>query len=272
VIRLAVRVAREDAEVVLGELLALAPSGLEEVDHPDGTIEYAIYGAPGEVPTLPSLRAAAGAALVDVTTTELSDDWADRWREFHRPVTVGGRVLIRPPWSPSVAADAASLIEVVIDPGQAFGTGAHATTRLCLELMLGLEPAGSLLDVGCGSGVLAIAAAKLGFTPVIAVDNDRASIEATTANAAANDVTLDVRRLDIRSDPLPSAPTIVANLLAPLVLDVADRLHAARSRALILGGLLSEQVDEVAARLGAHGFEEQGRRREGDWGALLLRT
>jgi ribosomal protein L11 methyltransferase len=270
VLRLAVRVARADAELVLAELLALSPAGLEEVDHPDGTVEYAVYGAPGELPALPALRAAAGSALVQVTTRELRDDWSERWREFHRPVTVADRVLIRPPWSPRERTSPSELIDVVIDPGQAFGTGAHATTRLCLELLLELRVGGGLLDVGCGSGVLAIAAAKLGYAPVIAADNDRASLDATHTNAAANAVELDVRRLDVRRDALPAAPTVVANLLAPLVLELAARLERARPASLIVGGLLADQLDGVATELVARGFGERDRRIEGEWAALLL--
>ncbi|HVV86571.1 MAG TPA: 50S ribosomal protein L11 methyltransferase, partial [Kofleriaceae bacterium] len=127
------RVKREDADVVLAELLALAPSGVEEADVDGGAIvEYAVYGAPGELPDLPDVEAAAGGALVEVRTTEVADDWADRWRQFHRPIEVGGRVYVRPPWEP--ARD--DLMDLVIDPGQAFGTGAHHTTRLCLELLV----------------------------------------------------------------------------------------------------------------------------------------
>src|SRR5579862_9990662 len=97
-LRLAVRVRRHDAELVLAELLDLAPSGVEEVDIDPQTVEYAVYGPPGELPELPELRAAAGAALVQVTTTEVADDWADRWREFHTPLRLGGRLEVRPPW------------------------------------------------------------------------------------------------------------------------------------------------------------------------------
>ena len=163
-IRLAIRVARADAEIALAELLELAPAGVEEVDRGD-TIEYAVYGAEGELPSLPDLRAAAGAALVDVTTTQVADDWASRWRDFHRPVTIGGRLHVRPPWTDPPPGDA-ELLDIVIDPNQAFGTGAHATTRLCLEALLELEPSGAFVDLGAGSGVLAIAAAKLGWAPV----------------------------------------------------------------------------------------------------------
>jgi ribosomal protein L11 methyltransferase len=157
----------------------------------------------------------------------------------------------------------------VIDPGQAFGTGAHATTRLCLELLLGLEPAGPLLDVGCGSGVLAIAAAKLGFAPVTGIDHERESVAATTANAAANGVVIDVFRADLRRDPPPAAPTVMANLLEPLLLTLAQRLAALPQR-LIAGGLLVEQVDSVAKAFAKRGLVERERRVAGEWGALLL--
>ena len=94
-IRLAVRVRRQDAEVALADLLALAPAGVEEVDLPDeDLVEYAVYGAPGELPELPDLRAAAGGALVDVRTSEVGDDWAQRWRQFHRPVLVDHRSVL----------------------------------------------------------------------------------------------------------------------------------------------------------------------------------
>ncbi len=139
-IRLAIRVARDDAETVLAELLELAPGGLEERELDGDGIEYVIYGAPGELPALPDLRAAAGDALVDVSTSEVPDDWAERWKAFHRPVDVSWRfhrLRVRPPWEAAAAGD---VIDLVIDPGQAFGTGAHHTTRLCLELMLRWPP------------------------------------------------------------------------------------------------------------------------------------
>src|SRR4051812_4958722 len=201
-IRLALRVRRDDAEVALAELLTLAPAGVEEVDLPDGLVEYAVYGAPGELPELPDVRAAAGGALVDVRTSEVGDDWAERWRAFHKPVLVDHRLLVRAPWHEPAAGE---LPEVVIDPGQAFGTGGHATTRLCLELLLGLEPGGALVDVGCGSGVLAIAAARVGWQPVLGLDHEREAVAAARANAAANGVEVEARRWDLRAAALPAA-------------------------------------------------------------------
>jgi ribosomal protein L11 methyltransferase len=292
-IRLAVRVGRERADIVLAELLELLPDGVEEVQLDADTVEFAAYGAPGELPSLPDLHAAAGGALVGVSTSEVADDWGDRWRQFHRPVVVsppraapaGGvtppALRVRPPWEPPASQAAEPLEEIVIDPGQAFGTGAHATTRLCLELLLGLAAAGCergpLLDVGTGSGVLAIAAARLGYAPVLALDNDPLSIEAAQLNARANATAIEVRRLDLRREQLPppppdspSSPVLCANLLRPLLLELAGALRF-KPRALIAGGLLHAEAEEVAgafARL--LGLVVRERRDSGEWCALLL--
>jgi ribosomal protein L11 methyltransferase len=264
VIRLAVRVAREHAEPVLAELLELVPGGLEEREVDPHTVEYVLYGAAGELPELGAVRAAAGAALVDVSTSELADDWDERWRSFHSVLDVG-RLRIRPPWEP--LRDGA--LDVVIDPGQAFGTGSHPTTRLVLELLGELEPAGPLADWGCGSGILAIAAAKLGWSPVLACDHDPASVEATVAGAAANGVGLEVSRCDLRREPGPHAPTVLANLVRPLLLEVAGVMTRRPDR-LIASGLQRGEVDEVVAAFARHGLAETRRRENGGWAAVAL--
>jgi ribosomal protein L11 methyltransferase len=258
-IRLAVRVAREQAEPVLAELLELVPAGLEERDVDAATVEYALYGAPGELPALPDLRAAAGGALVDVSTAEVPD--GSDWRDWHRPIDAGP-VRVRPPWAP----ERPGALDVVIEPGQAFGTGGHPTTRLCLELLVGLEPAGALADWGCGSGVLAIAAAKLGWRPVSACDVEPESVAAAREAAAANGVELAVQRCDLRAGPGPWAPTVVANLVRPLLLEVAARLERAPDR-LLVSGLELAEVPEVVA---AFGLSELDRREGNGWAALVL--
>jgi len=257
---------------VLAELLELAPSGVEQVDG-DGFVEFALYGAPGELPAFPDGEASVGGAIVQVRGEQVPDDWAERWKAFHEPVLVappsGGSapaIWIRPPW----AAAREGALDLVIDPGQAFGTGAHPTTRLSLELLLGLPPGGSLADLGCGSGVLAIAAAMLGFAPVVAVDNELAALDATRANASVNGVQLDrVERVNLRDEAPPRADTIVANLVRPLLLDVAERMGDARAGALIVSGLLDAEADEVAAAFAP--LTERERRSEQGWTALLLR-
>ena len=144
-----------------------------------------------------------------VETESVASGWDDEWKRFHQPVQVGS-LWIGPPWANAPAGAEA----VVIDPGRAFGTGAHPTTRLCVELLLELER-GSIVDVGCGSGVLAIAAAKLGFAPVVAIDSDEAAVEAATRNAEANGVEVDVRLFDAATGELPEAEIAVANIDLP---------------------------------------------------------
>ena len=276
-IRLAVRCRPELAEQVLAELVQLAPGGVEE-EHGADHVEYAIYGAEGELPDLGDVEAVAGDALIEVESTAVPDDWADRWRDFHRPILVGGRLWVRPSWE-SASNDLRDEIDVVIDPGHAFGTGAHPTTRLCLELLLELaaagEASGALADLGTGSGVLAIAAAKLGWSPVVACDHEPAAIEAAGVNSKANGVELELRRVNLRAELPPFAPTLVANLTAPVLSAVAERLGALaaaqRPRRLICSGLLAAGADAVSADMGEVGLDEAERRSEGDWLALLLR-
>jgi ribosomal protein L11 methyltransferase len=312
VIRLALRLASADAESVLAELLELAPSGVEEVQLDDGRVEYAVYGSPGELPDLPDLHAAAAGASIEVSSSEVADDWGERWKQFHHPVVIDSpapaqvpAVRVSPPWdtpAQNAGPDAEGTqahttsgkartvpretVEIVIDPGQAFGTGAHATTRLCLELLLELASAepggGALLDIGTGSGVLAIAAAKLGYRPVIGLDHDRESVMAATQNASVNGVSIDVRRLDVRVETIPTpngdgddgrAPTvIVANLLRPLLLDLALAIPYAPGH-LIASGLLIDEVDEiVAAYTERIGLRERERRESGEWAAVWLQA
>jgi ribosomal protein L11 methyltransferase len=156
-------------EPELALLLHIVPEGVEELDG-----AFAVYA--DEPPV----------GFDVVAVEEVTEGWEDGWRAFHHGVRVG-RVWVGPPWD-EPPRDA---VAVVIDPGRAFGTGAHATTRLSLELLQELEPT-SLLDVGCGSGVLSVAAAKLGFAPVTAVDVDEVARETTRANAAVNGVSVEV--------------------------------------------------------------------------------
>src|SRR5829696_2216494 len=265
-IRLAVRCEPEYAEQVMSNLLELAPNGLEEERGP-GWVEFAIYGPPGEVPDLGEVQAAAGGSLVDVTTTSVPDDWADRWADFHRPIEVGGRIGVRPSWWDPQDG----LINVVVDPGRAFGTGGHPTTRLSLALLIELEAAGEargpLADWGTGSGVLGIAAAKLGWSPVIGCDREEASLETARSNADANGVEMEIERVDVREGPPPVRPTVVANLTANLLRDCAEHL-AERDEApdvLVCSGMLETEVDDVGSVFSSIGLRESERRAEGEW-------
>jgi ribosomal protein L11 methyltransferase len=215
-------------------MLELFPEGFEESDGPDGAELAAYTDAAGEERLW---KAFGGATGMDV-----EDGWEDRWRSFHHPVRVGP-VWIGPPWEQAPS----NAVGVVIDPGRAFGTGAHPTTRLCLELLLDV-PRGSLLDVGCGSGVLAIAAARLGFAHVVAVDSDPAAVEASAANAVVNGVELDVRLVDaLAGPPLPAARIVVANITHGAIRELAPRLDC---ELLVSSGyLVSERPEPAGFRL-----------------------
>ncbi len=222
------------------------PEGFEEVSLVDG-VELAAY-TDGEGER--RLRE----AFATVTAQEVPAGWADAWRSFHRSVRVGP-LWIGPPWE-EPEPDA---VAVTIDPGRAFGTGAHPTTRLSLELLLEV-PRGSMVDLGCGSGVIAIAAAKLGFAPVIALDHDRAAVDAARRNAVANGVTIDVRSADVGTDPLPAVAVAVA--VANIALDAVEAVAArVDARRLVTSGYLAAERPDVA------GWTHVARREAGSWAA-----
>jgi ribosomal protein L11 methyltransferase len=219
-------------EPELALLLHIFPEGVEELDG-----AFAVYA--DEPPVGFDLVAAE----------EVTEGWEDGWRAFHHGVRVG-RVWVGPPWD-DAPQDA---VAVVIDPGRAFGTGAHATTRLCLELLQESEPT-SLLDVGCGSGVLSVAAAKLGFAPVAAVDVDEVALETTRANAAVNGVSVEV------GAELRPAAVAVMNIALDVVEAMLPRLRVERA---VTSGYLER--DEPRA----DGWHRIERRVRDGWAADLL--
>jgi ribosomal protein L11 methyltransferase len=229
-------------------MVQLFPEGFEETEH-DRDIELAAYTTPGGEERLWHVFG-PGAAR------DVAPGWEDAWKRFHRPVRVG-RLWVGPPWE-EPDADA---LAVVIDPGGAFGTGAHPTTRLCLELMLELKPS-SFVDLGCGSGVLAIAAAKLGFEPVYALDAEEAAVSAVQGNAAANGVVVQALRADVLNDSLPDASVAAVNITRALAESVAARVGATT---LVASGYIASERPVLA------GWGHAARKEREGWAADLFR-
>jgi ribosomal protein L11 methyltransferase len=229
--------------VARARLLELHPEGFEE-----GEGELAVYtDADGEQ----RLRAEFG----EVVAEAVEPGWEERWREFHRPLWIGP-LWVGPPWEEPPG----DVIAVVVDPGRAFGTGSHPTTRLCLGVLLELER-GSLLDVGCGSGVLSVAAAKLGFGPIVAIDREVAAVEAARRNAETNGVAIDVRRGDVLETQLPSVDVALANIDLASVEALAPRLDV---DTLVTAGYFHSRMPQVA------GFAHRERRIDGGWAADIF--
>jgi ribosomal protein L11 methyltransferase len=195
--RYLLRVPADQAEPALARMLELFPDGVVEEREGDLVV---VSGYAEHPPA------------ADLESEQVQDGWAERWREHHRAARVG-RLWIGPPWLD------AEPDPVVIDPGHAFGTGAHGSTRAALELLQRTQP-GPALDLGCGSGVLSIAALRLGFGPIRAFDIDPLAVDAASVNAARNGVEFEVALADVLADPLPAAPLWIANLQ----LDLLERL------------------------------------------------
>jgi ribosomal protein L11 methyltransferase len=260
--RIALTVRAEALEPVLDRLLPLLPQGVHPTDVDDG-VELAVFG--GDVPRA-ELEALAGDALLRSDEQEAPDDPVERRRRFGRSWEIAGRLVVRPPDAPPGRA---GLPELVIEsPSGAFGTGAHPTTRMCLELLLDLEPAGGFADLGCGAGVLAIAAAALGYRPVFAVDFEPRSVEATRRNAERNGVDLQALQLDLLAVAPPPAPTIAANVPPAIHRRLAAAL-APQVVHVIASGVTSTDLDDVLAAYAAAGFAPLDRR-GGAWRAVLL--
>ncbi len=208
------------------------------------------------------------------TLEELPDqDWGEKWKEGLTPLAIG-RVFVRPSW---IAAETPpGMVEVTLDPGMAFGTGTHPTTSLCLAAMserLAARPGARVLDVGTGSGLLAIAARKLGAPRVVGNDNDPIAVRVALENAALNGVQVDFDLRDVGEQPGPF-DLVLANILANTLCELAPAIAAqlAPGGVVLLSGILTPQEAEVRAAYVAAGLRPLpgGDRRDGEWSLLAM--
>jgi len=260
-------VAAEELDEVLDRVIWLLPGGLLESPAGPGRVALSGVGHAATMPSRARLEEALGGAAQAYAEDDVPADW--RLRRTRTDVLIGDRLVVRAPADP---APSEGLIDVVIDRGGvAFGTGSHPTTRMCLELLLDLEPAGSFADIGCGLGTLAIVAAKLGFAPVIGIDREPAAIEQSVANAARNDVAVVFTLADADTAPMRTERTLAVNAPPEVHVALAGRVRPQTERVLVSGsaGPETPQVLELYAKAGlveARRMDDE----DGVWSALLL--
>jgi ribosomal protein L11 methyltransferase len=262
--RIALTVRDDAVEDILDAILPRLPGGVHPTPLGDGEVELVVYG---DELSEAELRAAAGDALLAIAAEEAPDDRLERRRRYSRGIVIADRLLLRAPGAPRGPE---GLADVIVDsPAGAFGTGAHPTTRMCLELLLELAPGGAFADLGCGAGALALAAARLGWSPVFAVDHEARSVEWTRRNADANGLTVEAVQADLTRVPPPPAPTLAANVPPEVHRAVAAGLSPVTAFVLLSGVVESELADVLVAYAGA-GLAPLRRLGGAGWQALLL--
>jgi ribosomal protein L11 methyltransferase len=257
--RVALTLRADAVEDVLDVLLPVLPQGVYERALDDGLAEVAFYGdAPAELDSL---------ELLARDEEDVPEGPEERRRRVGRVWEVGGRLCIRGPADPPAAP---GVREIVIEPSTgAFGSGAHPTTRMTLALLLGLEPDGGLADLGCGAGVVAIAAAQLGWAPVFGVDVEGKAVDATHQNAQRNGVEVHAVRADLREVPPPPAGTLAANMPLYVHERVAARLDPA-TRHVLVSGIVNDSAPAALELYAQAGLSERARLSEQGWAALWL--
>jgi ribosomal protein L11 methyltransferase len=263
---LSLRVPASKADAVLDGILPALPGGLH-VRENGAVVELKILDAPGTPPE-EELRALAGPSLIGLRAGEVSDDWRERRLARYAPLVVAERFLLRPEWAPP--SEDPELIEIVLAQSAAFGTGLHPTTQAGLATLAEVDPDGSFADVGCGSGVLSIAAAKLGWSPVAAVDIEPASVLVARHNAERNGVRMDVRRVDVADQPPPEAKAMVANVPPGVQIGLAGRLDRAPAL-LVASGFKPNEIAGVASAWERHGLSIADEVRANEWSVLVMR-
>src|SRR5262245_26320712 len=264
-LELTLRVGAGDAEEVLDAVLPALPGGAH-VREDGEVVELTVAATPG-TPGEEELRRLAGSRLIELLSGEASDDWRERRLARYRPLIVAERFLLRPEWAPP--GEDSDLIEIVLEQSAAFGTGLHPTTQACLAMLADVEPEGSLADLGCGSGVLSIAAARLGWDRVVAVDIEPTGVASARRNAERNGVEIEVRQADVTAEAPPDADTVVANMPPAVQVALAERIHEAPSL-LICSGFKPDEIPAVAAAWELRGLSIADEVQANEWSGLVM--
>lgn len=260
-----VRVPAAAVEDILDRLLPIVPGGVRQRPR-ERQVELTMRGE--DLPSLREIQLAVGRWPHRLTERETSDDWRERRLADYEPNVIGGRLVVRPQWAP--APTEPGMLEIVLAESSAFGVGGHPTTRTCVEWLLEMEPRGSFADLGCGTGVLAIAAAKLGWDPVVAVDIAPAAIEATDANARANGVEVSARVLDLAAEPAPAADGFAANFPDWLHVRVAATLPEPAPSLALLSGFVPREAGAVMEAYDARGLRPVRQTEAHGWAVAVL--
>ncbi len=206
--------------------------------------------------------------------TMREEEWATAWKQYYHPLTIGERLLVCPSWELSEPKD--DQVRLILDPGMAFGTGTHETTRLCLEFLERFAgPGKAMLDVGSGSGILSIAAALLGCEPCVGVEIDATAVKVANENSAINGTTGRVTYLngDLVAKVTGTYDIVCANIVADVILRLLPDLgrYLSKDSVFIASGIIAEREDDVLAGLAAYGYTLMERKEQSGWVALLCR-
>jgi ribosomal protein L11 methyltransferase len=259
-----VTVPRRAVEDVLDRLLPIVPGGVREVSI-GRHVELRMRGS--DIPDRDALEQAAGRWPYRLSEREVPDDWRQRRLLDYEQNVIGGRLVVRPEWAPAAGA---GLIDIPIADSAAFGSGTHPTTRTCLEQLLAIEPLGSFADLGCGSGVQAILAARLGWSPVIAFDVLAECVSAALGNAQAAGVQIEARVMDLAEEAPPTTDGFAANLPAGLHEIVAGSLASPLPRVGVLSGFGSDEAAAVKAAYARRGLHKRRSVEVLGWSIVVL--
>jgi ribosomal protein L11 methyltransferase len=212
-----------------------------------------------------------GKGIIELSNVK-EEDWANNWKKYYKPHKIGKKIVIKPTWESYTSKDGDIVLE--LDPGMAFGTGTHETTSMCIEILEDkISPHTKLLDVGCGTGILSIAALLLGAYSAVAVDIDSNAVQTAWENAKINKVSdrISILRGNLLDDVVGKYDIVVANIIADVIIDISEYVHSYLNSygIFIASGIILDRVQEVESALVRRGFKIIEKKTKGEWAAIV---